>query len=75
MKKINNLGILDNYQLSVTFENGEKKIFNVNPYLDKGIFKELMNKDYFKQVKNEGYFISWPNEQDLSADTLYIEGR
>ncbi|KAF0133784.1 MAG: hypothetical protein FD145_1100 [Candidatus Saganbacteria bacterium] len=75
MKKINNLTILDNYKLSVIFENGESKIFNMNPYLDKGIFKELVNKEYFKQVKNEGYFISWPNEQDLSADTLYIEGR
>jgi hypothetical protein len=22
-------------------------------------------------VKNNGYFIAWPNDQELSADTLY----
>ena len=75
MIKINDLKILDNYKLLVVFENGEKKTFSLLPYLDKGLFQELKNKDYLKQVKNEGYFISWPNEQDLSSDTLYIEGR
>ncbi|MBI5700231.1 DUF2442 domain-containing protein [Candidatus Saganbacteria bacterium] len=74
MIKINDLFILDDYKLSIAFENGERKTFNLIPYLEKGVFQELKNKNYFKQVKNKGYFISWPNEQDLSSDTLYLEG-
>ncbi len=30
-----------NYQIILTFTNNEKKIFDVKPYLDFGIFKEL----------------------------------
>ncbi|MBI5400381.1 DUF2442 domain-containing protein [Candidatus Saganbacteria bacterium] len=75
MIKIKKLTASDNYELLITFENAESKIFNLAPYLEKGIFHELKDKDYFKCVKNSGYFISWPNEQDLSSDTLYFEGR
>ena len=30
-----------NYQLLLTFENGEKRQFDMKPYLDFGIFQEL----------------------------------
>ena len=29
------------YTLLITFTNSEKRIFDVKPYLDKGVFKEL----------------------------------
>lgn len=74
MFKINNLSVLDDFKLFLVFENGEKKIFNLSPYLEKGVFRELRNINYLRQVRNEGFFISWPNEQDLSSDTLYLEG-
>ncbi|MBI4356753.1 MAG: DUF2442 domain-containing protein [Gammaproteobacteria bacterium] len=63
-----------NYVLRVEFENGEVCDFDVTPYLDKGIFKELKNKRYFNQVKVIPYGVEWPHQQDLSADTLYITG-
>lgn len=75
MLKIKNLTVLDDYRLLINFQDGENKTFDLFPYLDKGIFKDLKNKDYFKLVKNEGYFIKWPDDQDLSSDTLYIEGK
>ena len=33
----------DDYCLLLTFENGEKRIFDVKPYLSKGIFSRLQN--------------------------------
>lgn len=75
MLKIKRLKILADHKLSVVFENGEMKTFNLTPYLEKGVFQELKNPNYFAQVKNGGYFISWPNDQDLSADTVYLEAR
>lgn len=65
---------MEDYKLSIGFENGETKIFHLTPYLEKGVFQELKDTDYFKSVKNGGYYICWPNEQDLSSDTLYFEG-
>ena len=33
----------DIYNLILTFENGGKRQFDINPYLETGIFKELFN--------------------------------
>lgn len=60
--------------LQVAFADGEVRLFDVSPYLDKGIFRELANADYFRQVRAAGRYVYWPNEQDLSADTLYLRG-
>jgi hypothetical protein len=75
MAHIRKVEILENYQLLVFFESGEQKIFDLKPYLNKGIFKQLKNYSYLATIKNRGRFVEWPNEQDLSADTLYIEGK
>lgn len=62
---------LPNYKLKVEFENGEVGDCDITEFLDKGDFKELRDKSLFKQVKNTGYSAEWPNELDLSSDTLY----
>jgi uncharacterized protein DUF2442 len=50
------------------------KRFDVTPYLNLGVFRELKDADYFKQVTLAFGTVQWPNEQDISPDTLYIEG-
>ena len=62
------------YTLTVTFVNGEVKVFDVKPYLDKGIFRELRDKSLFNSVKPFLGSIQWQNGQDLCPDTLYLEG-
>ena len=61
----------DDFTLTIIFVSGEKKNFNVKPYLNKGIFVQLRDKQYFKRVKIENGTISWPNGQDFCPDTLY----
>ena len=63
---------LEYYQLRLTFSNGEIRRFDVNPYLDKGIFTELQSIEYFQQVRLSFGSIQWPHEQDFSPDTLYL---
>ncbi len=41
---------LENYLLELRFNNNEVGQFDVKPYLDKGIFKELKDETYFRQV-------------------------
>ncbi|MDG5815546.1 DUF2442 domain-containing protein [Chitinispirillales bacterium ANBcel5] len=36
-------------------------------------FSELKDENYFKQVKPLFIGISWPNQQDFSADTIEHE--
>ena len=62
----------DDYKLAITFNNGEKRIFDVTPFLNKGIFRELKNINYFQRVKVAFGSIEWPHEQDFSKDTLYM---
>lgn len=66
---------LEDYQLEVVFENGECRIFNVKPYLQRGIFVRLQNYATFQSVRVVAGSIEWPGELDLSYDTLYLESQ
>ena len=62
------------YTLTLTFTNGEIKVFDVKPYLDKGIFRELRNMSVFNSVKPFLGSVQWQGGQDFCPDTLYLEG-
>lgn len=65
--------ILADYKVKVTLSNGKTGIFDVTPYLDKGIFTELKDYNYFKRARIEFGTIVWPNEQDFSPETIEIK--
>jgi len=64
-----------NYTLRLTFTNGEVKVFDMKPYLDKGIFTELKDMNLFNSVKPFLGSIQWKNGQDLCPDTLYMNSQ
>jgi len=66
---------LTNYKLELTFENKEKRIFDVKPYLNTGLFKTLKDEDYFKMVKVSYDTIEWPNGVDLDPEVLYEKSK
>jgi hypothetical protein len=61
----------DNYLLLLTFENGEKRQFDMKPYLDLGIFRELKDLRLFNTVKTSFDSVEWENEADLDPEILY----
>ena len=61
----------ENYLLLLTFENGEKRCFDMKPYLDIGIFSELKDVALFKTVKPSIDSIEWANEADFDPEVLY----
>lgn len=69
---VKNVEPLDDYKLKLLFTNGDLEVFDVSPYLDKGIFCELKDDAYFKRVKVVSGAVEWPYEQDFSNDTLFL---
>lgn len=61
----------DNYKLLLEFDNGEKKSFDVTPYIKGSWFGKLHDKSYFSSVKANGFNIEWPDGQDICPDDLY----
>lgn len=62
------------YTLTLEFDNQEVRVFDVKPYLDKGIFRELREKSLFYSVRPFLGSVQWVGGQDLCPDTLYLDG-
>jgi hypothetical protein len=62
-----------NYHLKLTFKNGEIRMFDMNPYLNLGIFNELKNKAMFDTVRVSFDTIEWKNGADIDPEILYAE--
>lgn len=50
-------------------------MFDVSPYLSKGIFTELADPNYLGLAKPFFGGVGWPHGQDFSANTLYLESQ
>lgn len=61
------------FHIKLRFDNGEDKLFDVRPYLNKGIFKELQEFSQFNSVKVVDGTIQWQNEADFCPDMLYLD--
>ncbi|HOW81298.1 MAG TPA: DUF2442 domain-containing protein [Spirochaetota bacterium] len=61
------------YKLLIVFNNGEKKIFDMNPYLETGVFSELKNENLFNSVHVSFDTIEWSNGADICPEVLYNE--
>jgi hypothetical protein len=68
---VKNVVPLEDYTLLLTFENDEKRRFDVKPYLDTGMFSELKDVVMFNTVRVSFDTIEWKNELDLDPEFLY----
>jgi hypothetical protein len=63
----------DDYVLDLLFDNGERRLFDVKPYLTLGVFARLQNLALFRSARVVSGSVEWPDDLDLSYDTLYLE--
>ena len=66
---------LADYQLLLTFADGESRVFDVAPYLGKGVFAPLREKALFEAVRISFDTIAWPNGADFCPELLYANSR
>ncbi len=75
MIRVTAVRAMDDYQLELSFNTGETRLFDARPYLEKGIFTELKDVSYFRSVRLAFGSIAWPHQQDFGPDSLYAESR
>jgi len=66
---------MGDYALKLVFTNGEYRTYDCSPLLNFGVFQELQDHQYFQQVTVLDGTISWPHEQDICPDTLYLDSK
>lgn len=64
---------LEGFRLRLRFQDGKQGVFDMRPYLGKGVFKELENPGYFSLVSVENGTASWPNGADMAPERLYTD--
>ena len=65
---------LDDYQMELTFETSEVKVFDMKPYLESGVFKALKDEPFFRQVRVSFGSVAWPGGIDVDPEVLYEDG-
>lgn len=59
------------YTLELLFENGERRLFDMNPLLHKRPFSRLIESGTFFGARIDYGTVVWPGNIDISPETLY----
>ena len=74
MLRVVDVDYIKDYELLVTFSDGNKKKFDLRPYLTGEVFGELLDKEKFVQYGLTRITIEWANGADLAPEFLYEIG-
>lgn len=69
--KVISVKALDNYMILVEYITGEKRCFDVKPYIEGEWYGELMDYDVFRTVHPCGTTVEWADGQDIAPHELY----
>lgn len=77
LKRIVAVQPLDNYQLLLTFDSNERKIYDMNSWLDKPYFQQLKDLAFFRSVhvNKITHTVEWDGGRDLCPDMLYTDSK
>ena len=64
---------LRDYELLITFSNGEKRVYDGQEDITQGVFTQLKNKALFARARIERGTVVWNDELDIAPEALYAE--
>lgn len=70
MLRITDVDYIKDYELLITFSNGDRKKVDLKPYLTGEVFGELLDKDIFIQYGLTRSTIEWVNGADFAPEFL-----
>lgn len=62
---------VNDYVLRITFSNGEVRLVDFTPLMQKGICRKLQDIDYFKSFTLDPFTIEWNDEIGFAPEYLY----
>lgn len=62
---------IEDYRIIIVFKDSSIKVFDMKPYLEKGVFKELKDKERFVSATISFDTIKWSNGADIDPELLY----
>lgn len=76
MHSVKDVSYVSEFKLLLTFEDGSRRLVDLEPYLEGEIFEPLKDENYFKRVHTnpDVNTIVWENGADMSPDFLYEIG-
>lgn len=72
LPRVSAVEVGSNYDLILTFTNGERKLYNAEHLLKFPMYKNLAK--VFKAARVAYGTVVWPGDMDISPDTLYLRG-
>ncbi|HEY5582732.1 MAG TPA: DUF2442 domain-containing protein [Rhodoferax sp.] len=63
--------VLPEFTLSLVFENGEHRCFNMAAYIDQKPWVRLKKGNIFQGAFVENGTVTWPGNIDIDPETLY----
>lgn len=64
---------LPDHRIAVELKDGRRGVFDLKPYLDHGVFRELKDQVYFRRVGIALGAVTWPHGQDIAPETLLAQ--
>ena len=71
MIRVVDVDYIKDYTLSITFSDGVKKVVDLQPYLNGGVFEQLKDLSQFRQYGLNHWTIEWACGVDLAPEFLY----
>ena len=71
MISIQSVKAIPEHSLLLTFHNGERRCFDMRPYLHYPVFRKLSNFAYFSLARVDYGTVTWPGDIDIAPETLY----
>jgi hypothetical protein len=68
---VKEIKLLQDYRLEVTFDNSEKGILDMKPYMGFGVFKKLQDPALFNTAHISFDTIEWDQDIDLDPQFVY----
>ncbi len=65
----------EDFSLIVVLENGEKRVLDMKPYLDFGVFMKLRDYENFKRARVAFDTIEWDEGVDLDPEFVYEKSK
>ena len=72
---ITHVQTLQNYELLVSFADGNQRRFSMLPYLNYPAYQGLKQNGKFALAHLSNGTVAWSDDIDMSPDTLYLAGQ